>query len=109
MLPATRGRDRLPPPHPRRPVEVEEHSSSASSAMLEHKVSIQQDRLNLRQETVVAVQVSPPRLHHPDLRLREVMNHLHHPLSRRHKVRIEDRHKLALRYLEPLIKGSRLI
>ncbi len=63
--------------------------------MLEYKVPIQQNRLHLSQEAVVPVQMRPSRLYHPDLRFRKVMNHLHHPLPRRHEVCIEDRDELA--------------
>ena len=37
------------------------------------------------------------------------MHHLHHPLRRRHKIRIEDRHQLPMRHLQPLIQRTRLI
>ena len=37
------------------------------------------------------------------------MDHLHHPLRRRHKVRIEDRDKLSTRDVQPLIQRARLI
>src|SRR5207245_6646485 len=69
MLPPPRSRDRLPPPHPRRPIKIEEHSSTAPSSMLQNKVPIQQNRLHLCPEAVVSVQLSPIRLHHPDLSL----------------------------------------
>lgn len=72
--------------------------------MFQYKVAVQQDSLNLRQYAVVAVQVSPPRLHHADLRLGKVVNHFHQPIGRRHKVRVEDRHKLALRHFESRIQ-----
>jgi hypothetical protein len=77
--------------------------------MLEYKVTIEQNRLDLGQEAVVAIQVRPSRLHHPNLRLREVMDYLHHPLSRRHKVRIEDCYKLAPCHIEALVERARLI
>jgi len=37
------------------------------------------------------------------------MDHLHHPLRWRHKVRVEDGDKLPLRDVEPLIQRTRLV
>ena len=70
---------------------------------------IEHDCLNLCDQAVIAIQVRPPRLHHPDLRLREVVDDLHHPLTRRNKVGIEDRNKLTLRRLQPRIQRTRLV
>ena len=47
------------------------------------RLGAKQNRLDLRQKTVVAVQVRPPCLHHANLRLGKVMHHLHDPLRRR--------------------------
>ena len=77
--------------------------------MLQHEVAIQQDRLHLRHEAVVAVQVRPARLNNADLRLRKVVHHLHQPVRRRHKVRIEDRNQLATGDLQPLVQRARLV
>jgi len=37
------------------------------------------------------------------------MDHLHDPLRRRYKVRVEDGDKLSLRHVEPLVQGSSFI
>ena len=77
--------------------------------MLQHKVPIQQDRLHLGHKAVVPVQMGPPRLHHADPRLGKVVHHLHQPVRRRHKIRIEDRNQLASRGLQPRVQRARLV
>ena len=62
------------------PLKLKNTSARERAAVLEHKVPVEQDGFDLRQEAVVAVQVRPARLHHADLRLGEVMDHLHQPV-----------------------------
>jgi len=42
---------------------------SGSSRVLQHKMPIQQNRLHLREQRIIAVNVRPPRLHHPNFRI----------------------------------------
>ena len=47
-------------------VEVEEPPGAVAAAVLEHEVTVEQNRLDLRQQRVVVVDVAPARLHHAD-------------------------------------------
>ena len=53
--------------------------------------------------------MGPARLHHADLRLGKVVNHLHEPVGRGHEVGVEDGDVLALGYLEARIQCSCLV
>ena len=61
----------LAPPHPGRPVRVEEQPRAEASLMLDPEVSVQQERLCTREPVVALVQVAPRRLHHADVRIGE--------------------------------------
>ena len=70
---------------------------------------IQKDGLDPGQHAVVAVEVSPAGLHHADLRLGEVVDHLHQPVGLRDKVGVEHGHELALGHLKAGIQRSGLV
>ena len=76
--------------------------------MLEHKMPVEQNRLNLGQKRIVPVDVRPARLHHPDLRIGEVMNRPQQKIFRRNEIRVEDGDELALGGLHPLRQRPRL-
>ena len=76
VLPAAGVADRLAPPDARRAVEVEEAPAAIAAAMLEHEVRVEKDRLDLGEERVVLVDVPPPRLHHRDFGVAEVVDRL---------------------------------
>ena len=95
VLPAARLVDGCAPPHSGGAVEVEEHVAARASRMLENKVAVEHDGFNFGQERVVAVDVRPSRLHHADLRIGEVVDHLHQEIFRRDEVGVEDRDELA--------------
>src|SRR5271157_4274581 len=109
VLPSAGVVDRLAPPHPGGAVEVEEHSGARSTAVLQHEVSVEQNGLDLGQEGVIAVEVRPPRLHHADLRIGEVMDDFHKPLRLGCKIGVEDRDELAGGDLQAGIEGAGLV
>ena len=74
VLPAAGVLDRGAPPDAGSAIEVEEMPRPVPAAMLEDEVAVQQDRLNLRQQRIVLVDVSPPRLHHRHLRIGEELD-----------------------------------
>ena len=100
MLPPAGIVDRFAAPHAGGAVEIEKPASPISSAMLEHEVTIEQNRLNLRQERIVLVDVTPARLHHADSRVAEVRHQTRQKIGRRHEVGIEDRNEFAARQLQ---------
>ena len=103
MLPSAAVFNGLASPHAGRAVEVEKHPAARASAVLQHKVPVEQDGLDFRKKRVVAVQVRPARLHHADFRLGEVMDHAHEPVFRGNKVGVKDGDELALRGLHPVL------
>ncbi len=109
VLPAAAVGDGLDAPHAGRAVEVEEVAGADARAVLQHKVAVEQDGLNLGQHAVVAIEVRPAGLHHADLRLGKVVNHLHQPVGRGHKVGVEDGHELAFGHLEAGVERAGLV
>ncbi len=76
MLPAAGIRDGRAAPDARRAVEVEKAAGAIAAAVLEDEVAVEQNRLDLRQQRVVLVDVAPARLHHADVRVDEVRHQL---------------------------------
>ena len=74
VLPAARVVDGLSAPDARGAVEIEKCAASRTPAMLHDKVAIEQNSLHLRQQRVIAVEVSPPRLHHADFLVLKIGN-----------------------------------
>ena len=109
VLPATRIDDRFATPDAGRAVEVEEVARTISPAVLEHEVTIEQDRLDLREQRVILIDVSPARLDHRDLRIDEER---HRPVEKvlgRDEVRIEDGDELALGDLHAGLERASLV
>ena len=50
VLPSSRILNRLPPPHTRGAVKVEEHMTARASAVFENEMPVQQDCFNIRKE-----------------------------------------------------------
>ena len=69
VLPSAGVGDRFTAPDARGAVEIEETAGAVAPAVLEHEVRVQQDRLDLREQRIVLVDVPPARLDHPDLRI----------------------------------------
>src|ERR1700677_4249174 len=74
--------------------------------MLKNEMTIEQDGLDLSQKTIVAVEMCPARLHHANLWIGKVMDHLHQPFLGRHKVGVEDGHKLAHCYAQTFVQRA---
>ncbi len=106
VLPAAAIGDGLAAPHAGGAVEVEVLAGAGAGAVLQNKVPVEQDGLDLGQHAVVAVEVGPAGLHHADLGLGEVMDDLHEPVGRRHKVGVEDGDELAFGDLEAGIERA---
>src|SRR5512146_2272780 len=67
-------------------------------------MSVEQDGLDVRQERVIPIQVRPPRLHHSDLRIGEMVDDLHQPILWWQEVGVEDGDELALTGPKPIRK-----
>ena len=110
VLPAAGGSDRLPPPDARRPVEIEEVPGAIAGAVFQHEVGVEQNRLNLRQERVVLVDMPPARLHHADSAVGSKVGQCSvQEVVRRDEVCVEDRDELAGRLCQPRLQRSCLV
>src|ERR1035438_3866182 len=75
--------------------------------MLEHEMPVQQDRLDLSQQRVVAIDVRPARLHHADFGMGKVMNALQQKVGWRDKVGVEDGNEFSLRRFQSFGERAR--
>ncbi len=64
-------------------------------------MSVQKHRFYFRQEIVVFVEVTPPRLHHADFGVGEMMHGSHQEIGRRNEIRVEDGHQFTGGGFEP--------
>ena len=110
VLPAAGVGDRLAAPDAGRAVEIEEAAGAIAAAVLEHEVRVEQDRLNLREQRVVLVDVAPARLDHADLRVgREVRQRPLQEISARNEVGVENGDELAGRLREARLERAGLV
>ena len=109
VLPASGLVDGGATPHAGRAIEVEEQSSARAAGVFEHEVTIEQDRLDLGQEGIMAVDVGPAGLHHADLGIGKVMDGAHQKIIGRSEVGVENRNEFALRRLQALGKRARFV
>jgi len=107
VLPSARVLDHRSPQNPGGSVEVEEHAATRARHVFEHKVPVEQHGLHFRQHIVVAIQIRPASLHHPDLRVGEIVNRALQEIDRRNEIRIEDRHDLAGRRFQTVFAAPR--
>ncbi len=100
MLPAACIGDRRASPHAGSAVEVEEAASAVSPAVLEDEMRVEEDRLDPREQRVVAVEVTPARLDHSHFRVAlEVAERPQEEIFRRDEIGVENRNELARRLL----------
>ena len=64
-------------------------------AVFDHEMAIENHRLDLRQQRIFAIDVSPARLDHAHLRVAEVIDDILQEARRRNEIRIEDRDQFA--------------
>ena len=70
---------------------------------------VEVDRLRARERRLVAIQMSPARLHHADVRIREPGDHSLQQVRRRHEVGVENRDELGRRQLDAPGERARLV
>ena len=74
MLPAARVVDHRLAQNAGRPVEIEKIPGPGARSVFQNEVAVQQHSLDFGEEVVIAIEVAPARLHHTDLRIREVVD-----------------------------------
>ena len=107
VLPAAGVADGLAAPHAGGAVEIEEAAGAIAAAVLEHEVAVEQNRLDLREQRVVLVDVPPARLHHADLRVGEMRQQAVEEVGLRQEVGVEDGDELAARDLAARLRARR--
>ncbi len=90
-------------------VEVEEAAGAVAPAVLEHEVAVEQNRLDLREQRVILVDVSPARLHHADLRVGKIRHQPEDEVGVWLEVGVEDGNEFSPRHLEPCLERPGLV
>src|SRR5256885_1807908 len=106
MLPAAAQLDRLAPPDAGRAVEVEKISRPVAGGLLDHKMAVEHDCLQTRQQIVRAVDVGPAHLRAAYNWIGKVMNQLAQEIGLRHKVGIKDCYQFAVRRLHTVFQSA---
>src|SRR6266404_9691714 len=104
MLPAAAHLNRLASPDSGSAIEVEKISRAIPRGLLNHKVSIEHDRLQTGQKVVRTIDVGPAHLRTAYDRIGEVVNQLAQKIRFRHKVSIKDRDQIAFRRLQAVFQ-----
>ena len=76
-------------------IEIKEASAAAAGGLFEQQMAVQEHRLHAGEQGVGAVQVSPARLDHPDLRVGEEMDRSLEQIRLRDEIRVQDADELA--------------
>ena len=71
--------------------------------MLEDEVPLEQNRLQAREQRLVAVSVRPASLHHTHRGVGEVMHRLMKKVGARGKIGVENRDQLTVRRSQPVL------
>ena len=105
MLPAAGVGNHLLAEYAGRSVEIEEIARARPRSVLQNEMAVQQHGFHFGQEAVVAVQIAPTGLHHPDVRVGEIVDGPLEKIGRRAEVRIENGDELSGGRLQPFLEG----
>src|SRR5205823_9642446 len=72
VLPASGVVYSFPAPNSRSSIEIEEAAAACTRAMLDDEMAVEQDAFDFGKRRVIAVEISPARLHHGQLGIAEV-------------------------------------
>ena len=97
------------PPDAGRAVEVEEPAGAIAAAVLEDEMAVEQDGLDSGEQRIVAVDMAPARLDHPDAGIGEMRHQPRQEVGGRDEVGVEDRDELAARGLQPGLERAGLV
>ena len=113
VLPAAGVVNYFAPPYAGRAIEVEKRAAPRPRAMLDHEVAVEENGFDVGQKRIVAVQIRPARLHHPDflaaLGIQEIRNRAPQEIRFRNEVGVKDRHEFALSGSQPVLQRSGLV
>ncbi len=110
VFPATGGFDGRPAPNSGGAVEIEESAAAGTSAVFDDEVAIEQNRFDLREERVVAIEIGPAGLDHADVlsfnEIEKIRNGAAKEVGFRDEVRVEDGDEFSLGSLEAVFEGA---
>ncbi len=113
VLPAAGIFDGLTAPDACGAIEIEKSAAAGARAMFDDKMSIEEDGFNLRKEGIVAVEVGPASLDHPDLvaalGIQKIGNRAAEEILLRNEVSVENGDELALRGFQAVFEGAGLV
>src|SRR5208283_3990482 len=72
-------------------------------------MAVEQNRFDLGQQRVVAVDVRPARLYHPDLGVGEVVDTLEQKIGWRYKIGVKDSDEFTLCRFQSRLQSTRLV
>src|SRR5712691_3813862 len=107
VLPAAAHLNRFAPPNAGRTVEIEKVAAAVARCLFDHKVTVEHDRLQSRQQIVRTVDVRPAHLRTADNRIGEVMDQFAQEIRLGYKVGIEDGDQIALCRLHAILQRAR--
>src|SRR4029434_5211181 len=91
VLPASRIRYAGFAPNTGGAVEVKKPSAATAGGLLEEEVPVEEERLHLGEQGIVAVQMAPAHLHHADARVGEVIDGAPQRVRRRHEISVKNK------------------
>src|SRR4051812_28122300 len=100
MLPAARFFDAGAPPQASGAVKIEKPATAAARGLFQKQVSIQEHRLNAREQGITAIQMAPPRLDHTHLGVGEKMDGPLQQIWLRHEIGVENADQFPFRRLQ---------
>ena len=95
VLPASGFLDGPAPPDAGRSVEIKKNIAPRAPGMFQNEMAVEQNRLNFREEGIMAIDMAPPSLHHADLRIGEVVNRAKQKIFRRNEVGVKNGNEFA--------------
>src|ERR1043166_7029605 len=95
MLPAAGIDNARFSPEPCRAIEIEETSAPTPGGLFQKQMAVQEHGLNAGEQRVSPIQMSPPRLDHPDLRVGEEMDRVPEQIAAWNEIRVEDANEFA--------------
>jgi hypothetical protein len=99
VLPAAGIVDGLAAPHASGTVEIEKCAAAGTRAVLDDKMTVEQNGFDIGEQRIVIVEISPARLHHADffaaIRVQEIWNRPAEKIGFGKKVGVEDGDEFA--------------
>src|SRR5439155_22427023 len=107
MLPAARLFNARFSPESGRSVEVEKATTARARGLFEHKMAVEKHRLHPGEQGIAAIQMTPPRLNHPNFRIGKEIDRLAQQIRRWDKIGIENADEFTARRGQAALQCAR--